>query len=952
MAPGTAPSPQHAFERVLRFGPFTLDPARKLLTEDDRAVRLGGRALDLLIALVESAGEVVSHETLFARVWPRTVVEESSLRVHVSTLRKALGDSGEGPRYIASLPGRGYSFMMEVRESRPSLPEPREDPPAAALPTRMTAIVGRADALAVLSAKLQQHRLVTIVGPGGIGKTTVALALAEQLARRHAHGAVFVDLAPLGDPSLVPAAFGAALGIPVPAQSPWPTLEAALESRDLLIVLDNCEHVIAGAAVLAERVLRAAPLTRVLATSHEPLEAESEAVHRLAALELPPDSHPLDPDAALAYPAVRLFVERAAASTDDFALTPANLASVVRVCRHLDGLPLAIELAAARVGSLGVHAVADRLDDVFRLLRGRRTGLPRHRTLQALLDWSEELLEADERTVLRRLSMFRSSFTLESAAELASCERVGPHRVVACLLGLVSRSLVEIEHGEKPRYRLLFVTRLHAAGRLAEDGDARELGRRHAACFRDLLARANAGLASDRMSLSAWLATCAPALSDMRAALAWASGPAGDKPLGVELVIEMGRLAIELGLHDEVLPHCLDAYESLKAFAVRDGQMELRLLSLMCTAASGCIADRDLPLEVPARLEELTLRVGTPVQARTTLMALCMLAFRQGEYPELLLLAERFATLPPDDTSHSTLDGVLMHRRFRALGRHYLGRHDEALPEFAWVLEQAGPSPAGSPHFHQIPLRVSIGIQRARILWLQGHPDSALACAREAVAVAGEALMPTHSANAFGYSQAMALALIPILLWRGEDAEATVVVDRLVDNALRSLQSFWLTWSASYCRVLALRGQDVERLGRRLGAGWGRSPTTMEADMLGTLASELAGPEQLARVEAGTVGWCAPEMLRAHAEGMVSVPSRRAQSEELLLRSLKLARRQGARSWELRTATTLATLWGSTSRREAARTLLAEVMAGFAEGFECVDMRRAQALLAAWSELS
>lgn len=952
--------PQDAFERVLRFGRFTLDPARKQLLEDGEPVRLGGRALDLLVALVESAGEVVSHEALFERVWPRTVVEQSSLRVHLSTLRKALGDSADDPRYIASLPGRGYSFVMDVTEAPGRPLQVSNDnaihstragglQPSRTLPLRMVSMVGRDATLAMLCDKLEQRRLVTIVGPGGIGKTTVALAIAQHTARRHTEGAVFVDLAPLGDASLVPSAFGAALGIPVPAESPWPTLESALESRDLLIVLDNCEHVVAGAAALVERVLRAAPRTRILATSHEPLDAESEAIHRLGALELPPATHQVDVASALSFPALQLFVERAAGSTDTFSLSSDNLSAVVRLCRHLDGLPLAIELAAAHVGNLGVQAIADRLDEVFGLLRGRRTDLPRHRTLQALLDWSDDLLEPDERRVLRRLSLFRSSFSLDAAAAVASCERIPPARVVACVLGLVSRSLVELEPGETSRYRLLFVTRLHAAGNLANDGETQALGRRHAAFFRDLLACANNELSSDRVRLPVWLATYAPVLSDLRAALAWAQGAAGDLHLGSELIVEMGRLAMELGLHDELMARCLEAHESMKNSSSLGQQIELRLLSVMCTAAAGCIADRDLPPEAPARLDELTTRIGSPVQSRMTLMALCMNAFRLGDYPQMLVFAERFAQLPPDDIGRSTLAGSLMHRRFRALAWHYLGRHEDASLGFAQVLEQAAAADGGNPHFHEIPLRVSVGIQQARISWLQGLPDSALARARQAVTLAGESAAPGQGLNAFGYSQAMALALIPILLWRGDDSQALEVVERLVDNALRYLQSFWLSWSSSYCRVLAARGQDVERLRWRIGAGRSRLPTTMESDMLGTLVAELVGPEQLGRVEAGIVGWCAPETLRARAEALMSAPSRRAEAEGLLKQSLDLARRQGARAWELRTVTTLAVLWGATGRRQAARKMLAEAMAGFSEGMDCVDMRRARALLDAWA---
>ncbi|HSI48800.1 MAG TPA: winged helix-turn-helix domain-containing protein [Ideonella sp.] len=961
MNPGLASDPAlslpqqpQSFERPLRFGRFSLDPARKLLLDDGQAVRLGSRALDLLIALVERAGEVVSHDELFARVWPSTVVEASSLRVHMSALRRALGEgSGNGElRYIASLPGRGYCFVMDIADAEAqvetkAVPAPRAVPLAASLPrpfpSRLTGVVGREQVLARLSAKLQQGRLVTVVGPGGIGKTTVALAVAQDIAWRHAEGAVFVDLAPLVDPALVPATLAAALGIPVPAQSPWPALEATLAARDLLIVLDNCEHLIAAAAALAERVLTAAPRVRVLATSREPLDAESEAILRLEALGVPPEWPALDVQAALAYPALRLFVERAAASDDRFALSPANLPAVVRLCRHLDGLPLAIELAAARVGSLGIHALAERLDDLFRLLRrGRRTVLPRHQTLQALLDWSHGLLAPDEQRVLHRLSVFRSSFTLEVAGELASCEHVGRQRVMASMLNLVSKSLLELEVGEAgkvPRYRLLFVARLYASGMLAADGDAHEVGRRHAICCLDLLAAANADLEGQRATLSAWLATHAPLLPDVRAALDWAERPGGDRLLGAALLVESGRLVQELGLNDEFLPRTLRALTLVRAEGGMPARLELGLLTFACALDGQCSTARDPSSEIPAHLEALARRIGSAHERRTALLCLCANAFARGDYPRVAQCAARYASLPPDPDDPTDLGATLVGRRFDALARHYLGDHRAAWADSAYLLQHAGSLLRGSRYPH-MPVQMSMGVQQARILWLEGASDRALQRALEVLAI-------VEGGQHFAVSQALALAVIPILLWRGDDAQAATFLDRLVDSALGHGQSFWLGWSDSYCKVLALRGQAVDAQRRRIGAerGW---TSTIEGDMLATLVPALAGPAQLARVEAGSVGWCAPEVLRAHGEQLLAEPALAAQAEPVLLRALALARQQGARAWALRAACSLATLWHATGRGQAARELLAPVVAGFTEGLGCVDVQRARRLLVLW----
>jgi predicted ATPase/DNA-binding winged helix-turn-helix (wHTH) protein len=944
MTSETAALPQSTFERTLHFGRFELDPARKLLLDDGRAVRVGGRALDLLIALAERAGEVVSHEDLIASVWPDTVVEESSLRVHMSSLRKVLGDGVDGQRYITSLAGRGYSFVMAV--APPHAPPadapapPPAEPAAFTLPPRLTGLVGREQVLASLVGKLQQRRLLTIVGAGGIGKTSVALALAEVVGARHAEGAVFVDLAPVSDPALVPATLAAALGIPVPAQSAWPTLEATLAARDFLIVLDNCEHLVAAAASLAERILAAAPRVRLLATSREPLDAESEAIHRLEALAVPPAGQALDVESALGYAALRLFVERASASADDFALAPTNLAAVVLICRHLDGLPLAIELAAARVGSLGIHALAERLDDLFRLLRrARRNVLPRQQTLQALLDWSHDLLDADERRVLHRLSTFRASFTLEAALAVAACDHVPRERVVTSLLNLVSRSLVELDAGEVPRYRLLFATRVHSAELLLADGDAPAVRGRHAVCLRDVLARANAALAAGDAGLSAWQATHAAMLPDIRAALDWAEGADGDPVLAISLLVEATRLVMEMGWNDEFQPRALRALAVARTLDRFPEPLELELLATACILDARCCPQREFPADIAPRLEQLALRVGSPRQQRAALMSLFANGFARGDYRRAAECAGRYASLARDPDDPADIGATVIGRRFGAMASHYLGEHRAAWAGCVAVLEHADAGATGHRYPH-LPLRMSMGIQQARILWLQGAADRALDRALEVLAF-------VEGKQALALSQALGMAVIPILLWRGDDQRALAYTERLARNALDTFESYWLAWSDSYCNILALRGLDVHALRLRIGPrrGW---TSASEGDMLGTLAQELAGPEQLQRVEAGLVGWCAPEILRAHGDRLWSAPAHAARAEPVLARALALARHQGARAWELRCARSVAELWHATGRERAARDLLAGTVDTFTEGLDCADLRRAGPLLERW----
>jgi predicted ATPase/DNA-binding winged helix-turn-helix (wHTH) protein len=475
-AEGWAATP---LDRAIEFGSFRLYPTRRLLLEGENPVRLGSRGFDILIALVEHAGELVSKDELMARVWPNTFVEECNLKVQVAGLRRALGDRRDSNRYLATIPGRGYRFVAPVtRAGVRSTPVER----ARHLPTPVGRMIDRADAVAALMAKLSRHRLVTIVGPGGIGKTTVALAVARGLIGASKAGVGFVDLASVRDPVLVPGALADAFGLEICSEHPIAGLIDALRDNRMLLVLDNCEHVIEAAAVLAAELLNGAPGLRILATSREPLRAEAEHVHRLPPLESPPASAGLTAAAALGFPAVQLFVERAAAAFGDFELDDANAPVVADICRKLDGIPLAIELAADRIDAFGLRGLAAHLDDPLHLLTGgRRSALPRHASLRAALDWGHDLLPLRERTVLRCLAVFAGSFTLEAAGAVVASAEITAADVVECIANLVAKSLIAAEvGGAVPCYRLLETTRAYALEKLADSGDLEELERRRA----------------------------------------------------------------------------------------------------------------------------------------------------------------------------------------------------------------------------------------------------------------------------------------------------------------------------------------------------------------------------------------------------------------------------------------------------------------------------------------
>jgi predicted ATPase/DNA-binding winged helix-turn-helix (wHTH) protein len=453
------PPTKAAIYAEIRFGPFRLRPALRQLFEADRCIRIGGRGVDLLIALIERAGEIVEKDELIARAWPKVTVCEGNLKTQIAALRRALRDGLDGARYVTSIPGRGYCFVAPtIRSNAPRSVASLEPPRAPSV--RATPAIGRAGVVKELVERLQRRRFVTIVGPTGVGKTTTALAVAAALEASSKHSACLVDLSRLAEPSLMEA-LASALGVATGDGDPAERVIALLRDGQRLIVLDCCDRVVDAAAVLAERIIKSSPGVAVLATSQEGLCAEGETLYRLPPLETAPDIVGLTAAEALAYPATQLFVERAAA-IDDFALSDADAPVAADICRRLDGLPLAIELAARHVHALGACGVAAALRDRLHLrMRGRRTAQERHQTLGAALDWSCRSLSELERVVLRRLSSFAGAFTLDAACAVGAAEAGVPAgEVVEIVARLVAKSLLHADVKTVPsRYRMLQTTR-------------------------------------------------------------------------------------------------------------------------------------------------------------------------------------------------------------------------------------------------------------------------------------------------------------------------------------------------------------------------------------------------------------------------------------------------------------------------------------------------------------
>ena len=513
--------PQHE----IRFGRFSLQPARRVLVADGQPVKLGARAFDLLLQLVQQADRVVAKGELLDRVWPDVVVAENNLEVHIWALRKALGAQA-----ITTVPGRGYRFTEPLLSARASEPDalaaaaaPPAPPPTLRtnLPERLPALIGRAEELAAVARLLDGQSLVTVLGGGGIGKTLLALHLLEHRRHAHEHGVCWVELEALADPVLAVSTIASALGVSLGPGDPLAALVSAMAPLKLLLALDNAEHVVGEVARIAEALLAGAPGVQLLVTSQVPLKVAHECLMRLGPLAVPEAGATVDE--ALRHGAVALFVERARAFDRHFALLPDTVDAVAELCRRLDGCALAIELAAARVPLLGVQQLAGALHERLQLLnKGRRDAPARQQSLRAALAWSHGLLKADEQLVFRRMAVLAGGAGLELLLAVVCDVGLDRWRALDALDALVDHGLVAVSGSEPPRYRLLESPRVLAAETLAATNEGPALAQRHAAQVLDHFEALSARLRAGTLGSDALVRALEPDLDNGRAALRWA----------------------------------------------------------------------------------------------------------------------------------------------------------------------------------------------------------------------------------------------------------------------------------------------------------------------------------------------------------------------------------------------------------------------------------------------
>jgi predicted ATPase/DNA-binding winged helix-turn-helix (wHTH) protein len=513
---------------------FGLYPERRQFFNGDNEVSLGQRPFDLLVFLVERAGRVAGKSEILQSVWQSSAASDSTVSTQVAVLRNAIGGN-----CIATINNQGYQFTLEVEPVAAPAPSPQLTPPSISLPHPSGTGVGRRAELSELESHFAEHRAVTIVGPGGVGKTWLAIELGWRLTERFADGVHLIDFGPVRDPVAVDGTVAQTLGVALRGgDDPTRVLATVIGKQRMMLIFDSCEYVAEPVRDLVKGLLAQAPNLSILATSQEILGTTKEVVFRL---------EPLSPTDA-----VTLFIDSVRAADHRFRHTDTNAATVAEICRRLDGIPLALEMAAALVPTLGLERVRAGLDHQrFKMLdsRPRIADEARQSTLSAVVEWSYGLLDEQDREVFRRLSCFSGSFSSDAAAAIAWTDGTSEWDVAAGLGRLVDKSLLVFTDGKQPRYRQLETLHLHAAAKLKDSGESETISERHARFYSALLERAD--LTWETTPESEWLALYGPDIDNVRAALDWAMVEPCRVPIAMRLAGAAGHLWDRLALAAE-----------------------------------------------------------------------------------------------------------------------------------------------------------------------------------------------------------------------------------------------------------------------------------------------------------------------------------------------------------------------------------------------------------------
>ena len=899
------------------FGPFSLSPGERILTKDGAVVPLGTRAFDMLVAMVQRNGTVLTPEELMAIAWPGVIVVESNVRVQVANLRRTLGCGRDGARYIANVAGRGYSFVEPVRRlasvdhasptSSVAGAAPARDGAKqtagslAAFPAALDGAIGRDSCIAELAQVVSERRLVTVVGAAGAGKTTLATLVAHAIDAFDG-SMFFVDLSAVDREEMVTEALASAVGYMPSDKDLLPGLLEVLSARRALIVLDNCEHVISAAASLCQQIVQGTRHVFLLNTSREALRVREEFVYLLRPLAFPSHTGPLTTQEAMDWPAIQLFMERAWEGGARGAMSDDEAPTVAALCRRLDGNPHAIGLVASRVGTYGIQGVVDLFESQLALhWRGRRHDSPRHQTVEALIDWSHNLLPERDRQVLQRLSVFSGAFSVEAAVTVTSDDAIDAFQVREAVGNLVDKSLVAVSgESDETHLRLLETTKAYAGARLARLPGHNQFARRHASYYAEQLRKLSEGRLDPRAGGERPRAL---ELENVRAAIEWAFSAGNDPTLATTMWCMAAPIFLELSLIRECKRTCERAISELPE-QFRSTRTELGLLDLTAiTYFAG--ADYDGAMKpVLERGLELSRLLGDNRSMFRFLTGLHLAMITNGEFESSLAVCEQYSALA------STYGGpteAIIAGWMAGSSKHYVGDLAGAEASFAASARLLAQHAIRPLHYFEVMKEIIASINTARVRWAAGMPTQALQLAQDVI----------EAGRKLPGSLAMRVTLcFHILLNHGLFDQAQGLIQELEHLSIdynTSVRRQVINVNKGF--LLAQLGQSeaaIHHLQQCLAMLPPPKMSVVRTDALQALAeaqracgkatealASISEAIDLARATKGEFNL--PDLLRTKAEVLMSMPRvGTAEVEEVLSEALDLAKKQGALLWKLR----------------------------------------------------
>ncbi|MDB5977701.1 MAG: transcriptional regulator [Nevskia sp.] len=898
---------------VLQFGPFRLIPGERRLERDGNPVKIGDRALDVLLCLIANAPDVVGKAALIEHVWANLVIEEGNLRFQINALRRALAESGDGDRYLATVQGRGYAFVGGVTRLRAA--ELRHNFVGAdtnlRLPAQHADILGRDSEISMVAERLTACRFVTVVGPGGVGKTTVAVAAAHVLLPAFDGAVRFVDFGALRDASLVPATLASLFGLTAPTSDPIKGLIALVHDQRLLLVMDSCEHVIDVAARIAEALFLEAPNVHLLLTSRESLRVEGELVVRLPPLPTPPPAPTgIDAVTAMAYPATQLFVNRVRMAVHGFELRDEDADAACDICRRLDGLPLAIELVAGRVPAFGIEGTLARLGEDLRIDgQGRRTAPPRHQTLGAMLDWSYQLLTPTEQAILRRLSILAGTFSMETAQAIGSLLNGRNSDALQAIAGLAAKSLLSVDLSQtKTRFRLLDTTRAYAGQKLRDGAELHPAMNAFAQYLFQIMAQAEK---DDELGELESMSVCTEEnVSNVRTALEWCFAPGGDLDLGVKLGAAAIALFVDMSLWGECKRWAASALAALTP-RLAGSQWEMKLRAAYGLALMFTEDTKDQHRVELERSLEIAKDLGEKYCQLRIIGSLIIYYYRRGELAAALDMA-RSSAVVAGSTGNEEMVGLS--DWFMGIALHFIGSQAEAIlycEVASRPLHRTSRNYIVGYGLYDHRIRALAGL--ARSLWLSGFHRRGVEEAEKTIAEAIELGHPVTICVALTWAG-------QVFTWNGDWSRA----ESIVADLLRYATQYSLMPHAAVSRILLgeLRiGQGrvtegIEHLSASLALMSGSYQVSTALNqcalaegllMLGRVEEglELIDSARCAIVRRGGFYWL-PEILRVKAALQARSSVFSLLAESTFLEATELAERQGAASLSLRIAMSLA----------------------------------------------